>query len=157
MTTATRRLTTDAATDPNWRASAACAEVDFEMFFPIGDNNASREQAADAKRVCSRCPVQEICLKWALENRQDSGVWGGMTEQERYAIHGRRGAGYWARRRDVAEHMYETRLDEFRELLARELGPREIADAMETNVQTVNRLMERLAAETAAAEAVKAA
>lgn len=149
MTTKTPAKT-HAPHDPNWRASAACSEVDADLFFPIGANNAAREQAAAAKRVCSGCLVQDTCLQWALENRQDAGVWGGLTEEERYALHRRRGGGYWARRRDVAEHMYETRLDEFRELLTQGLEPREIAEALGTNVQTVNRLLERLEADEAA-------
>ncbi|MER7905781.1 WhiB family transcriptional regulator, partial [Streptomyces sp. NPDC095614] len=30
------------------------------------------------------------CLDWALENGQDSGVWGGMDENERRALKRRR-------------------------------------------------------------------
>jgi WhiB family redox-sensing transcriptional regulator len=153
MTTATGHPTTLAT---NQRTSAACAQVDPELFHPIGDNKASREQAAAAKRVCAGCSIREACLRWALDTKQDSGVWGGMTEEERYRIHQRRGAGYWSRRRDVAEHLYTTRLDEFRGLLARELTPVQIAGAMGTNVQTVNRLLERLAADEAAKEAMSA-
>jgi WhiB family redox-sensing transcriptional regulator len=154
MTTTTRLATTNAT---DWRAYAACAQVDGELFFPIGDNQAAREQAAEAKKVCARCPAEEQCLQWALDNRQDTGVWGGLTEEERYRIHRRRGDGYWSRRRDVAEHLYTTRLDEFRGLLAQELTPVEIAQAMGTNVQTVNRLLDRLAADAAAQERVNAA
>ncbi|MFI1259063.1 WhiB family transcriptional regulator [Streptomyces netropsis] len=33
-----------------------------------------------------RCPVMEQCLQWALESRQDSGVWGGLSEDERRAM-----------------------------------------------------------------------
>ncbi|MGY3684394.1 hypothetical protein ACVWXU_008017 [Streptomyces sp. TE33382] len=43
-------------------------------------------QTADAKAVCANCPVREPCLRWALENGQDSGVWGGLGEDERRAL-----------------------------------------------------------------------
>lgn len=152
MTTTTRHATTSAS---NWRNDAACARVDNDLFFPIGGSRESRDQADQAKRVCAGCPSRESCLQWALETQQDFGVWGGLTEEERYRLHQRRGA--WARRRDVAETLYATRRDEFEELVARELVPAQIAEAMDTNVQTVNRLLGRLAADATAVEAVKAA
>ena len=43
-------------------------------------------QAAEAKAVCRECTVQAICLQWALDNNQDSGVWGGMSEEERRSL-----------------------------------------------------------------------
>lgn len=155
MTAVTRHATTPAApTEPNWREHAACAEVDGELFFPIGDNAEARLQASAAKQVCASCPVRETCLAWALANRQDQGVWGGMTEEERYQIHRRRGEGYWARRRNVADHIVKTRLDEFTALLGRDLSRAEIAASMGTNVQTVNRVLERYEASRTATREV---
>jgi WhiB family redox-sensing transcriptional regulator len=151
MSLTTRRPTTDAA---DWRALASCAEVDGELFFPVGDNDAARAQAAQAKKVCAGCPVQETCLSWALEHRQDTGVWGGLTEEERGRIHQRRGEGYWARRRNVADHIYETRVEEFQALVDQGLDPQQIATEMGTNVQTVNRVLDRLAADRTAGQEV---
>ncbi|HYS32389.1 MAG TPA: WhiB family transcriptional regulator, partial [Streptosporangiaceae bacterium] len=45
----------------------------------------------EAKQVCARCKVAEACLRWALDSGQDSGVWGGLSEDERRALK-RRGA-----------------------------------------------------------------
>ncbi|MEV6315757.1 WhiB family transcriptional regulator [Streptomyces sp. NPDC051776] len=71
----------------NWRQSAACRDEDPELFFPIGTTGpAATRQAELAKGVCNHCPVQQECLEWALENNQDSGVWGGMDEMERRAL-----------------------------------------------------------------------
>jgi WhiB family redox-sensing transcriptional regulator len=39
-----------------------------------------------AKRICRGCPVRDDCLVEALDNRIDTGVWGGMTERERRAL-----------------------------------------------------------------------
>lgn len=70
----------------NWRLHAACREEDPDLFFPIGSTGPAVVQTAEAKAVCRTCPVQAACLEWALENRQDSGVWGGLSENERRAL-----------------------------------------------------------------------
>jgi len=67
----------------DWRSEAACLSVDPELFFPIGNTGPAISQAAEAKAVCHACSVQSVCLQWAIENNQDSGVWGGMSEEER--------------------------------------------------------------------------
>ncbi|ATN88665.1 WhiB family transcription factor [Mycobacterium phage Demsculpinboyz] len=61
-----------------WRDLARCAEVDPEMFFPEKGGSAK-----PAKRICSRCEVADECLEWALANRENYGVFGGLTAKER--------------------------------------------------------------------------
>jgi len=73
----------------NWRNHAACLGVNPELFFPTGDAEPAFLQIEEAKAVCRRCEVVEICLKWAIESRQDSGVWGGLSEDERHTINRR--------------------------------------------------------------------
>ena len=70
----------------DWRSQAACLTVDPELFFPVGNTGPAIAQIARAKEVCARCDVVETCLKWALENGQDAGVWGGMSEDERRSL-----------------------------------------------------------------------
>ncbi|MEW1892828.1 WhiB family transcriptional regulator [Streptomyces sp. NPDC048567] len=70
----------------NWRMHAACRDEDPDLFFPIGSTGPALGQVEEAKAVCRRCPVQEECLRWALENNQDAGVWGGLGENERRAL-----------------------------------------------------------------------
>ncbi|RPK80450.1 MULTISPECIES: WhiB family transcriptional regulator [Streptomyces] len=70
----------------NWRLHAACREEDPDLFFPIGSTGPAVVQTAEAKAVCGTCPVQAACLEWALENGQDSGIWGGLSENERRAL-----------------------------------------------------------------------
>ena len=41
----------------------------------------------EAKRICSVCPIQAMCLDWATQT-QDAGVWGGLTPQERKTLRG---------------------------------------------------------------------
>jgi len=66
----------------DWRARAACRDVDPELFFPLGTSDANLVQIDAAKQICRTCPVCEPCLRWALDSG-DTGVWGGTTEHER--------------------------------------------------------------------------
>lgn len=70
----------------DWRHRAACLTEDPELFFPIGNTGPALTQIEDAKAVCQRCSVMDVCLKWALESGQDAGVWGGLSEDERRTL-----------------------------------------------------------------------
>ena len=70
----------------NWRMQAACRDEDPDLFFPIGSTGPALVQTEEAKAVCGECPVLELCLEWAMEHGQDSGVWGGLGEAERRAL-----------------------------------------------------------------------
>jgi len=70
----------------DWRHQAACLTEDPELFFPIGNTGPALVQIEEAKAVCRRCDVVDQCLRWAIETGQDSGVWGGMSEDERRAL-----------------------------------------------------------------------
>ena len=70
----------------DWRHHAACRDEDPELFFPIGNTGPALLQIDEAKRVCRGCLVMEPCLQWALDSGQDSGVWGGLSEDERRAL-----------------------------------------------------------------------
>jgi WhiB family redox-sensing transcriptional regulator len=67
----------------DWRAEAACRDTDPDLFFPVGTTGPAIEQIDAAKFVCGNCPVQSLCLEFALATNQDSGVWGGTSEDER--------------------------------------------------------------------------
>ncbi|MET7308714.1 WhiB family transcriptional regulator [Streptomyces sp. NPDC005134] len=70
----------------NWRMQAACRDEDPDLFFPIGSTGPALVQTEEAKEVCGGCRVRELCLEWAMEHGQDSGVWGGLGEAERRAL-----------------------------------------------------------------------
>jgi len=74
----------------DWRHTAACRDEDPELFFPIGTTGPALMQIEDAKTICQRCDVVDVCLSWALETGQDAGVWGGTSEEERRALKRRR-------------------------------------------------------------------
>lgn len=46
----------------------------------------------EAKAVCVDCPVRLDCLAYALDNREEYGVWGAMTGRERRTLLRRRPA-----------------------------------------------------------------
>jgi WhiB family transcriptional regulator, redox-sensing transcriptional regulator len=97
----------------NWRDGAACREVDWDLFFPVGTAGPALARIAEAKQVCLACPVQAQCLDWALGHSITDGVWGGTTAEERRAVRGvlssemRRGDGAVVTRQDVGhvEHV----------------------------------------------------
>jgi WhiB family redox-sensing transcriptional regulator len=70
----------------DWRHRAACRDEDPELFFPVGTSGPALLQIAEAKIACRRCSVSTECLNWALASGQDTGVWGGMSEDERRAV-----------------------------------------------------------------------
>ncbi|MGH2705387.1 MAG: WhiB family transcriptional regulator [Actinomycetota bacterium] len=70
--------------DSDWRHDAACQDIpDPDIFFPIGSTGPALEQVEAAKRICRTCPVRAQCLTWALDTNQETGVWGGLSEEER--------------------------------------------------------------------------
>lgn len=77
--------------EDDWRQHAACTNKKLALFFPEGGTGADRGQVKKniterAKRICAGCPVRQMCLDWALETREEFGVWGGLDERERRAI-----------------------------------------------------------------------
>src|ERR1700761_5886693 len=74
-----------------WRSPAPFPPAAPHPFFPPGINGPALAQLDEAKRICLACPVRRQCLTWAIDNDISSGVWGGATPDERWAI--RRAAG----------------------------------------------------------------
>ncbi len=70
-------------TASDWQDQAACRHFDPNLFFPVGSTGPAVDQIAQAVAICGTCPVQDTCLQYALESNQESGVWGGMAEDDR--------------------------------------------------------------------------
>ncbi len=64
-----------------WRQRAACQGLDPDIFYPV-----SEDDADEAKEVCEQCGVRQICLEFALDQRERDGVWGGLTDRERRRV-----------------------------------------------------------------------
>lgn len=69
-----------------WRDLGACLDQDPDLFAPDGTTGRWADVIANAKAVCARCPVAEQCLAWALDTREDYGIFGGLTEDERWSL-----------------------------------------------------------------------
>ena len=65
----------------DWQEDAACRDADISMFFSLDDD----DQRA-AQELCKSCPVQQDCLRFAIENREMYGIWGGMLEGDRRSL-----------------------------------------------------------------------
>ena len=74
------------AADYSWRDHALCRDTDPELFFPVGSTGVALVQIDRARQVCGQCTVRDECLDYALDTNQDSGIWGGLSEEERRVI-----------------------------------------------------------------------
>jgi WhiB family transcriptional regulator, redox-sensing transcriptional regulator len=86
------------AADYDWRDDAVCRDTDPGLFFPVGTTGNALVQIDHAKNTCTQCTVARNCLDFALETNQDSGIWGGLTEEERRVIRRKRVAAARAAR-----------------------------------------------------------
>ena len=73
----------------DWQLHSACRGVDSSIFFsPDGERGRARaRRERQAKELCRECPVIIDCRTYALSFGEPYGVWGGMTEGERYSLH----------------------------------------------------------------------
>jgi WhiB family redox-sensing transcriptional regulator len=62
----------------DWRDKAKCTKAP-ELFFP----DKKWDPANEAKKICASCDVAVQCLQFALDNDEQDGVWGGMSESDR--------------------------------------------------------------------------
>ena len=66
------------ASEP-WYELGACKGTNPELFFPDTSSH-----SAEARAICnSECRVREECLKYALENDERFGIWGGLSARQR--------------------------------------------------------------------------
>ncbi|MDH6521487.1 WhiB family redox-sensing transcriptional regulator [Streptomyces sp. SAI-208] len=70
--------------DTDWSEQGLCRTADPDDLFVEG---AAQNRA---KALCSGCTVRTECLAYALDQRIEFGIWGGMTERERRALLRRR-------------------------------------------------------------------
>jgi WhiB family redox-sensing transcriptional regulator len=69
--------------DDAWRDNASCRTSHPDLFFPVGAGRSAVDLVDAAKAVCRACVARPACLEFALVRNQESGVWGGTSEEER--------------------------------------------------------------------------
>jgi hypothetical protein len=68
--------------DPGWQDRALCAMSDSPNdWFPENGRPPAR-----VRRTCAACPVRAECLRFAVENGERQGIWGGLSDEERRAL-----------------------------------------------------------------------
>ena len=70
----------------DWQMKAACRGPHATVFFPPPRperRDEKRRREAEAKEICRSCPVRDACLQYALGIREQHGIWGGLSENER--------------------------------------------------------------------------
>ena len=63
--------------DRSWMSFGLCLGATDLFFAERG------ESMAEAKKVCSQCPVKAECLQYAMDLNIKHGVWGGVSERQR--------------------------------------------------------------------------
>lgn len=67
--------------DTNWIKDSLCSKKENEHMMEWFFSEEPEEKYA-AKNLCFSCPVRKDCVKYALEEKQIWGVWGGRDENE---------------------------------------------------------------------------
>jgi WhiB family redox-sensing transcriptional regulator len=64
--------------DTSWMSSGNCRNYPAQQMFPHDLQGVRR-----ARKICAGCPVQSLCLEYAVRNGIEHGVWGGASERQR--------------------------------------------------------------------------
>lgn len=81
------RFALERTLNSEWRDEALCATHEPELFYP---DPSDRAGIKFAKGICTACPVIDQCRAEAIANKEDFGVWGGLSERDRRRIHRQR-------------------------------------------------------------------
>lgn len=72
--------------DDKWRVKAACKGMNTDVFFPkrgLASGMNSLAIVAKSRLICAGCTVRKECLNFALENRIQHGLYGGISPGDR--------------------------------------------------------------------------
>lgn len=72
-----------------WHIRAACRGPHNSIFFPpsrLERRPDKRRREQRAKEICAQCVVLRECRDYAMDIREQHGIWGGLTEKERRAL-----------------------------------------------------------------------
>jgi Transcription factor WhiB. len=73
-------------TDTSWMSSPdkACVDEPASTFFPESDDGVEPPYPSPrASGLCGQCQFRPECLRYALDNDIEFGVWGGMSGYQR--------------------------------------------------------------------------
>ncbi len=84
---AVRRSPRKPMIDTEWFDDAACRGKGTDLWFTVPGRS-----VAEGRLICEGCPVREKCLRYAMSNYIDHGMWGGLSENQRRALRRKRRA-----------------------------------------------------------------
>lgn len=67
------------------RVIPGCRDSDPEAWFPPETPGIGAAYNV-ARKLCAKCPVQRLCLEYAMANNEAHGLWGGLTHRERVKL-----------------------------------------------------------------------
>ena len=72
---------------PDWEG-AVCLTVGPDPWFPDMESRGDRVFVDEQRAVelCKTCPRMDDCANFAVENRMEYGIWGGLTKFDRETI-----------------------------------------------------------------------
>ncbi|NGP06279.1 WhiB family transcriptional regulator [Rhodococcus sp. 14C212] len=78
----------DARDGHSWRLHARCRFVGPDTFYAPEDETWGERQRREraARDICAACPVRLPCRDDAVKNKEQHGIWGGLTERERRGL-----------------------------------------------------------------------
>lgn len=66
---------------PDWEG-ARCAEIGGDIWYP--ERGDWTTETVEAIRICQHeCPIAAQCLRYALDNNEEHGIWAGTTVNDR--------------------------------------------------------------------------
>lgn len=72
---------------PEWHRQARCLGTSDTLFFGSAEPETRPPytvgEIKKARAICAECPAARLCLKAALEFREEYGVWAGTTRKQR--------------------------------------------------------------------------
>ncbi|MFF0279705.1 WhiB family transcriptional regulator [Rhodococcus aetherivorans] len=72
----------------HWRLHARCRFIGPDTFYAPEDETWGERQRREraARDICAACPVRIPCRDDAVKNKEQHGIWGGLTERERRGL-----------------------------------------------------------------------
>lgn len=81
---------------PEWMAEAACRGMPARLFFAPRSRRVPDYR--EGRKVCEGCDVRLACARFAIDERIEDGLWGGLDEQQRSRVWKKRQRANAARR-----------------------------------------------------------
>lgn len=68
----------------HFKTQSLCQNAPINWFYP------AKGTPPIGRKLCTTCTVQPECLTYAIDNQINHGLWGGMTERERFTERAKR-------------------------------------------------------------------